>query len=210
MTYKDNTQTLEELLLPRGTDEDYADFIGKLTKVVKKHYAEYQFLRQDPAPDDYENANCLVFQLFPDDFPEDYEYLFKLAIDKSLSEGEITRRFIQHVKDGEVLALGDVEVEDIGTGVSSIYQAQDLKVLISFTPKSRIKLRDEKREELQALRQEQIDKQKKKQEIEAKALQNLKRASDTLEIMTEKEIDTHDLSESLNETTEAFYGGGNY
>lgn len=127
-----NTLTISEMMDKRGGEEDYNLFVDLVSEIVKEKYETFRFLRQDPSPEDFESGNCLIFQIHREEYPEVYETLFRLAIVHHLEEGEITKVFIQAVKDNAVIPIGDVEIQDIGTGISSITQGHDIRVLITF------------------------------------------------------------------------------
>ena len=155
-----NEQTLSDLLVEKATDADYKLFLEKLTWIVKDLYANYQFLRQDPQPDDFMSGYFLGFQIFREEYPVEYEYLFRLAIDRGLDDIKINKLFVEALQNGEVLPLGDAIVDPNLSGCSSILQAQEVRVNIVFAPKAYM----ERKEELIEEKTAEMEKQKKEQQ----------------------------------------------
>lgn len=127
-----NKLTVSEMMEKRGGQEEYDLFVGLVSEIVREKYETFRFLRQDPSPDDFESGNCLIFQIHREEYPEVYETLFRLAIIHHLEEGEITKAFTRAVKDNAVIPIGEVEIQDIGTGISSVTQGHDIRALITF------------------------------------------------------------------------------
>lgn len=90
-----NKQTLQELLVEKADDSDYKLFIDKLSWIVKDLYENYQFLRQDPQKDDFMSGYFLGLQIIRNEYPVEYEYLFRLAIDRGLDDIKINQLFLE-------------------------------------------------------------------------------------------------------------------
>lgn len=158
---KDNKKNLAQLLEHNNTEEDYEHFVSIVASLIREQYKNYRFLRQDPAPDDFISGNCLIFQIHREEHPEVYEYLFRYAVDHGLEEGKLTLAFAEAVRNGAVMELGDCTVEDIGTGLSSILQGHDMRVLITFKTPEYVEAGNKQRAEAKATveAQEQTDKE---------------------------------------------------
>lgn len=131
---EDNELTLEELVTQNDTDEDYKDYLDVMISLIKERYRNYRFLRMSPTHGDYESGHLLSFTISREQVPVEYEYLFRLAVSKGLTDAKINDLFYQMVLAGDVIPLGDVEII-AGTGLSSATQAEDIMANISFMPR---------------------------------------------------------------------------
>lgn len=130
----DNELTLEELVTQNDTDEDYKDYLDVMVSLIKDRYKNYRFLRMSPTHGDYESGHLLSFTINREQVPVEYEYLFRLAVSKGLTDTKINDLFYKMVLAGKVIPLGDVEII-AGTGLSSATQAEDIMANISFMPR---------------------------------------------------------------------------
>lgn len=198
-----NEKNLEELLVDTATDADYQTFLDEIVWVVRDLYKNYQFLRQDPAPDDYNSGYYLAFQFIRGEYPEKYENLFRLAIDKGLDPIKLNNLFVERAEKGEVLALGNAEVDSTQTGLSSILQGQDVRISITFAPKAYM----EKKQELIDARQKEYEEKLAEQQEIAKqkddALKSIRLAQVVLNNLVDEIAEKHDLQELVNQTKES-------
>lgn len=198
-----NEQTLSDLLVEKASDADYKLFIEKLTEIVKDLYSNYQFLRQDPQPDDFMSGYFLGFQVFREEYPVEYEYLFRLAIDRGLDDIKINKLFVEALQNGEVLALGDAIVDPNLSGCSSILQAQEVRVNIVFAPKAYM----ERKEELIEEKTAEIEKQKKEQQELAIQKDNVVKSARLAEAVINELVDEvaekHELQELVKQIKES-------
>ena len=183
-----NEQTLSDLLVEKATDADYKLFLEKLTWIVKDLYANYQFLRQDPQPDDFMSGYFLVF---------------RLAIDRGLDDIKINKLFVEALQNGEVLPLGDAIVDPNLSGCSSILQAQEVRVNIVFAPKAYM----ERKEELIEEKTAEMEKQKKEQQELAIQKDNVVKSARLAEAVINELVDEvaekHELQELVKQIKES-------
>lgn len=198
-----NEQTLSDLLVEKATDADYKLFLEKLTWIVKDLYANYQFLRQDPQPDDFMSGYFLGFQIFREEYPVEYEYLFRLAIDRGLDDIKINKLFVEALQNGDVLPLGDAIVDPTLSGCSSILQAQEVRVNIVFAPKEYM----ERKEALIEEKTAEMEKQKKEQQELAIQKDNVVKSARLAEAVINELVDEvaekHELQELVKQIKES-------
>ena len=198
-----NEQTLSDLLVEKASDADYQLFIEKLTKIVQDLYSNYQFLRQDPQPDDFMSGYFLGFQIFREEYPVEYEYLFRLAIDRGLDDVKINKLFVEALQNGTVLSLGDAIVDPNLSGCSSILQAQEIRVNIVFAPKEYM----ERKEELIKEKTAEMEKQKKEQQELAIQKDNVVKSARLAEAVINELVDEvaekHELQELVKQIKES-------
>lgn len=197
-----NEKSLTDLLATTAKKEDYDEFIDVLTPVLKDLYKNYQFQLFCPTPDDLQSGYAIRFQIFRMDMDEDYNKLFRMAIDKGMTERDITLTFYDYVKEGNLIDLGDAEVMLLGTGISSILSGADLDIYITFMPKKY----KEKKEAYEAkLAEEKAEQEKEKEaymEQRNKTFETLTEATEVLSNLT-KEI-KEELPEKTEELEEVF------
>lgn len=153
-----NKKSLTELVEKNESLEVYKPFITSIAELVQDLYSNYRFLRQDPAEGDKLSGTAIMFTIHNYAYPEEFENLFRYAIDNNLSEATITKEFAKLVAEGAVLDLGGAEVNIGETGVSSIYQSNDtLTVMITYMTPEYSAERDAYIEELKAKEAEQED-----------------------------------------------------
>lgn len=155
-----NKKTLTELLQVTATEEDYKVFVKELLPLLDKLYKDYEFQLLKPTPDDFQSGYALGFQLFRMEMEETYDKLFRMAIDRGMTDAGITKEFLRAVKDGEFIDLGDAIISEVGTGVSTILTGEDLRIYVTFmTPEYK-----SKKDEHEAKIKEDLDKKKAEQE----------------------------------------------
>ncbi|AIA64268.1 hypothetical protein [Listeria phage List-36] len=205
----ENTKTLEQTLNTVAEEKDYDLFLSTLAGVVKSLYKEYQFLRQDPAPEDKTSGNILIFQIFrgdPDGYAKDFDTLFKIAVDRNLEHRKISQKFFEWVEKGKFLELGDnIVISRDGTGVSSIVESVELKVFITFMTKSYA----EEREEFLAKEKEKQEEAKKKEEerlaLKEESYKALGEATEMLNtLMEEQGVSPEEIALALEQGKESY------
>lgn len=197
-----NNKSLSAMLVQEATEADYNEFVDKVSEIVRELYKNYQFLRQDPAPDDFVSGYFLAFQIVHEQYPVEYEYLFRLAIDRGLNPVKINEVFVERLSEGKVLDLGDTIVYKGVSGISSILQGEAVRVNITFaTPEYY-----EKGKELQEKQIKELDDRKAKQAEEAKQkdaiLKSLRVASEVLEQLTDEVAEKYDMEELVKKIRE--------
>lgn len=197
-----NTRTLNELLEERATEEAYNTFVEKLGSIVRDLYENYQFLQQNPAKDDFTSGHFLGFQVIREEYPVEYENLFRMAVDSNLDEVEISKRFVKAVKEGKVIPLGTAVIDEIQTGCSSILQAQVVRVNIVFgTPEYMAKQEEERNKRL-----EEIEKEKAEQLAVLKAKDSILNTLRLTEMVANELVDEvaekHELTELVTKFRE--------
>jgi hypothetical protein len=200
-----NQKSLSDMLETKATDADYEEYFTILIPIIRELYATYEFLRQDPAPDDFTSANCLIFDFSRDEFSMEYTKLFRLAIDRGLDDKEIVPRFVDKLVNGEVLELGTVQIVPEQSGVSSVLQGKEIRVLVTFMTEEYAVKRAEVLDKNKAEQDNKIDELNKAQEegerlrdIRLKAYAEMDKATEVLSLLTQKNIDAYDLSEELS------------
>ena len=199
LTKLENKKNLSELLITTATQEDYKEFVDALLPSLRDLYKSYQFQLLKPNPGDFVSGYALGFQLFRLEMEETYDYLFRLAIDKGMTEKGITLMFSEAVKNGELFDLGDVSIIDFGTGVSSILSGEDLRIYIAFATPEYMEKKAEAEAKAQADREELKAKQEEMLAKREEAYDTLQEATDVLSRMTEEALDKFpELDEQYN------------
>jgi len=199
LTKLENKKNLSELLITTATQDDYKEFVDALLPSLRDLYKSYQFQLLKPNPGDFVSGYALGFQLFRLEMEETYDYLFRLAIDKGMTEKGITLMFSEAVKNGELFDLGDVSIIDFGTGVSSILSGEDLRIYIAFATPEYMEKKAEAEAQAQAEREELKAKQEEMLAKREEAYDTLQEATDVLSRMTEEALDKFpELDEQYN------------
>lgn len=199
LTKLENKKNLSELLITTATQDDYKEFVDALLPSLRDLYKSYQFQLLKPNPGDFVSGYALGFQLFRLEMEETYDYLFRLAIDKGMTEKGITLMFAEAVKNGELFDLGDVSIIDFGTGVSSILSGEDLRIYIAFATPEYMEKKAEAEAQAQAEREELKAKQEEMLAKREEAYDTLQEATDVLSRMTEEALDKFpELDEQYN------------
>ena len=199
MTKLENKKNLSELLITTATQEDYKEFVDALLPSLRDLYKSYQFQLLKPNPGDFVSGYALGFQLFRLEMEETYDYLFRLAIDKGMTEKGITLMFAEAVRNGELFDLGDVSIIDFGTGVSSILSGEDLRIYIAFATPEYMEKKAEAEAQAQTEREELKAKQEEMLAKREEAYDTLQEATDVLSRMTEEALEKFpELEEQYN------------
>lgn len=198
-----NKKSLSELLVESTSEKDYTEFIEKVTTIVKDLYANYQFLRQDPAPDDFQSGYFIAFQIIRGEYPTEFEQLFRMAIDKGLDERKINKLFIEQVEQGNVLELGDCVIDPMGTGLSSILQADTVRVNITFAPKEYAEKKQVELDKLKAQSEQRVAEQKEIAQQKDQALISVRIATALLDELVSEVAEKHELTELVEKIKES-------
>lgn len=198
-----NEQSLEELLVDTATEQDYETYVGEVVKIVQDLYKNYQFLRQDPAENDYQSGYFLAFQIIRAEYPVEYENLFRMAVGKGLDERKINKMFVEKVQNGEVLALGDCKIDSTGTGMSSILQAMELRVNITFAPTAYFEKKEAELEELKEKRAKQLAEQQEQAKEKDNALKSIRVACAVLDKLVDSVAEKHEMTTLVEQIKES-------
>ena len=186
-----NTNSLEQLLEVRAKEEDYDLALEMLIGEVKRKYEEFQFKFLKPQPGDFFSGYAVTFEILPGKDSEFLHNLFKLVIGKNLSEGKLADLFVEEVKKGNVIDLGDVILDDTGTGMSSLLTGEPVTVAISFETEEYKEKRLEREEEQKKEEEEQKAKQAKFEELRMESHKALTEASVILKEMSAEIVKEH-------------------
>lgn len=130
----DNSLTLQELTEVTDEPEAYTEYLEVITGIIKELYQKYRFIQGKPTIGDYQSGYYLSFTISRANLPTEYEFLFRTAISNSLNIDTVNSLFIDLVKDGSILDLGDVEITE-GTALSPATQGDDIIANIVFMPR---------------------------------------------------------------------------
>lgn len=184
-----NKKTLTELLKTEAKEADYKEYAEALGTWVKELFEDYQFQLLKPAQDDLISGYALAFQIYRAEDPERFLELFKLAIDRGLTDEGINKAFVAYIQEGNVVDLGEAIISIEGTGTSSILRGDDLQIFISYETEEY----KEKRVEAVAKQKEEADKHKEKVEKQRKLQEEsykiLTEAGTILRQMSQKQLE---------------------
>lgn len=199
-----NNHTLESMITVKPEETDYDTFVKVLTEAIKSDFENYKFLRQDPVPEDKTSGNCIIFNIFRDTHLEEFNYLFKLAVDRGLKDVDIIKHFQDAVAEGSVIPLGNAVVIKEETGVSSVLQGDSIRVMITYmTPeyaKAREEYIDSLREDAKAEQDKKVEAREEAErlyKIRVNAIKELEEATTVLKAMREKAVEDFSLSDSI-------------
>lgn len=200
LNYPENNKDLGSLVRDQGSEKDYNEYVNKLIEVTKYLYKNYKFLKQDPTEDDFTSGYFMVLQFNQEEFPDAYGYLFKLATDKSLDTQKINEKFVKELVAGNVLPLGDVTIDEEGSGVTPILTATNVRVNITFeTPEYH-----EKKEEALEKRQKELEEKNAKAQETAKkkddAVKQIQVSTTLLSQLNDEIAEKHELSDLVEKT----------
>jgi hypothetical protein len=147
-------------------------------------------------------ANVHDSQVIRAEYPVEYENLFRLAVDKNLNELEINKRFVEAVKDGKVLPLGEAVIDELQTGCSSILQAQEVRVNIVFGTKEYMAKQEEERKERQAKLEEERERAMEVLKTKDDVLNTLRVTEALANELTDEVAEKYDLMELVNSMRE--------
>ena len=184
-----NHKALSELLEVHAREEDYEVALDLVIRYITTLYEEYKFKLLKPQEGDYQSGYALTFTIDhnTEESKEILETLFKLAIDRGLSEQELSDKFLEKVKDEEVIKLGDVEVD--GAGLSSVLSGEPVTAYIVYETA-----------EYKQKREEQEAKQKEQQEIYEKAQEKqVKLREESHKALTEAAVILKEMNKEMVE-----------
>lgn len=205
MSKVQNKKSLTEILKVEATEEDYKEYMKILVDWIKDLYTNYNFQLLKPEPGDKKSGFAVSFELFHAEKPKEFEKLFKLAIDRGLSDEGINKEFMKAVKAGDIADLGDAIIAVEGTGSTSILRGENLNVFISYETPEYKEERIEQEDKDEAFQKEHSDKQKAYQDKQREIHQVLVEASAILREMNEKQLeDNPEFVEQINKVKELF------
>lgn len=200
-----NEKSLTDLLVTEAVEADYKEYIAVLVGWIKDLYTNYDFQLLKPAPEDKNSGYAVMFQLFRGEKPEVFEQLFKLAIDRGLTDEAINKEFMKEIKAGEVVDLGDAIISIEGTGASSILRGEDIQVFISYETEAYKAEREEQERQDEAERKLFATKQDEYRKNQIEIQQILTEASAVLRQMTEKQLeDNPEFVEQVKKVKELY------
>lgn len=200
-----NAKSLTELLVTEAVETDYKEYIAVLVEWIKDLYTNYDFQLLKPAPEDKNSGYAVMFQLFRGEKPEVFEQLFKLAIDRGLTDEAINKEFMKVIKAGEVVDLGDAIISIEGTGASSILRGEDIQVFVSYETEAYKAEREEQEAKDEAERKLFATKQEDYRNKQVEIQQILTEASAVLRQMTEKQLeDNPEFVEQVKKVKELY------
>lgn len=183
-----NKKSLTELLSVKAEREDYEEYVGYLVDWIKDLYENYSFQLLKPNPNDFQSGYAIGLQLFSGEKPEVFDKMFKLAISKGLRDDEVNKVFIEQLKEGKVIPLGDAVLSTSSTGVSTILRGEDLQVFISFETEEYKAKRLEAEEADKKAREEQKEKQEAYIKQQKEIQKVLAEAASVLAQMTQEQL----------------------
>jgi len=200
-----NTNSLGQLLDVKAKEEDYELALGMLIEEVKSKYADFQFKLLKPQQGDFFSGYAVTFELLPKEDHEFLHTLFKVVIGKNLSEGKLADLFVEQVKKGNVLDLGDVTLDETGTGMSTLLSGEAVTIAISFETEEykeeRLKNEEEKKKEEEAHKA----KQEKMEKLRVEAHKAITEASVILSEMSKEIVAKHpEYLEAYNRMRELY------
>lgn len=137
-----NNNTLGELLSLKPTEKDYKNFIRKVSNRVQELYGDYQFFLYEPNKKDLVSGYLVQFQILGHE--KIYNELFVYAMDKGLDMDKVDEYFLDEVKSGNVIPIGEgIIIDKTGTGISPIKSGDDVRIIISFVTEEYKQRQDE-------------------------------------------------------------------
>lgn len=126
-----NKNTLGELLALEPEDKHYEEYVGMVGKRVKELFEDYQFFLYEPDKADLVSGYLMQFQILGHE--PIYNELFVYAMDSGLEMDKIDEFFLEALKEGDILPIGEgIILDEEGTGISPIKSGDDVRVIISF------------------------------------------------------------------------------
>ncbi|ALO79468.1 hypothetical protein HOBO_47 [Bacillus phage Hobo] len=114
-----NHMSLSDLVTNKPNDTHYDVVVNLLTSLVRKTYQDYKFFiaKSDDETKDY---NFLQVVSKYEDDPYTHKLIFSKGVEHGLDSAELSKRFAESAKAGDVLRLGEdvVILTEDGTGQS--------------------------------------------------------------------------------------------
>lgn len=201
-----NEKSLEQLLIPTTEDKHYEEFLDVFINLLQKKYKEYQFQLGKPAEDDYISGYNLAFIIHPQEHPDEHEELFRLAVNYSLDIDHLNELFVERVKTGDVVELGDdIVISEEGTGTTTILQGGTVQAFINFRTTEEVEKSKEQETKEEEERKKEREELKKKQEARKEAYDALREATKALEeVNSETKERFPELPETVKRAQNAF------
>lgn len=184
-----NKNNLGQLLEVKASESDYDVALEMLVKEVKDLYKDFHFKFLKPQDGDFLSGYAVVFELHPKGKDDLLHTLFKYVVGKNMSEGKLADLFVEEVKKGNVIELGDVILDETGTGMSSLLTGEDVTIVISFETEDYQAKRKEQEELEDAEAEEQKAKQAKFEELRVESHKALVEASVILKEMSKELVE---------------------
>ncbi|AHJ87079.1 hypothetical protein JBP901_gp014 [Bacillus phage JBP901] len=114
-----NHMSLTDLVTNKAEDQHYDVVVELLTSLARKTYQDYKFFIAK-SEDETKDYNFLQVVSKYEDDPYTHKLIFSKGVEHGLDNMELSRRFAEHAKNGNVLRLGDevVILTEDGTGQS--------------------------------------------------------------------------------------------
>lgn len=114
-----NHMSLTDLVTNKAEDQHYDVVVELLTSLARKTYQNYKFFIAK-SEDETKDYNFLQVVSKYEDDPYTHKLIFSKGVEHGLDNMELSRRFAEHAKNGNVLRLGDevVILTEDGTGQS--------------------------------------------------------------------------------------------
>lgn len=127
-----NLLNLEELTEVKATEEDYNTYLDIVTNRIQAKYSTYEFIKQNPDVET-EVGWTLAFSVDVLEDKEYYDRLKRITLGKGLDVKKLNEHFLDRVKSGKVIELGNVIVQDDYTYITGLAEGTSFNVMITFT-----------------------------------------------------------------------------
>lgn len=188
-----NTKAIGELLDIRAEEEDYDLVLGLIIGRIKDMYENFEFSVMKPQYGDYLSGYAINFVIDGVNASDRQlmRNLFKLSLDRGLSEGILSRKFADLVEAGEVFELGDIIVDNGATGFSSLVTGEPIRVVITYETAEYKEKRLAQEEERDNARKEQEELREQQLKIREESHKALTEAAVILKEMSKEIIENH-------------------
>lgn len=114
-----NHMSLTDLVTNKAEDRHYDVVVELLTSLARKTYQDYKFFIAK-SEDETKDYNFLQVVSKYEDDPYTHKLIFSKGVEHGLDSAELSKRFAEYAKDGNVLRLGEevVILTEDGTGQS--------------------------------------------------------------------------------------------
>lgn len=187
----ENNNNLGQLLEVKAEQEDYDLALAMLIKEVQGLYKDFKFKLLKPQTGDYLSGYAITFEISDRREGSTLRELFKRVIAKNMSEGKLADLFVEEVKNGNVIEIGDVILDEYATGMSSLVTGEPVTVVISFETEEYKVKRKEQEEEQKAEAEKQKEKQENLEKLRVEAHKAITEASVILKEMSKEIVEAH-------------------
>lgn len=114
-----NYMSLTDLVTNKAEDKHYDVVVGLLAGLARKTYQDYKFFIAK-SEDETKDYNFLQVVSKYEDDPYTHKLIFSKGVEHGLDSAELSKRFAEYAKEGNVLRLGEevVILTEDGTGQS--------------------------------------------------------------------------------------------